>query len=216
MRRPHRPTMTSIVAAGIAAIAVGGVAYGAIPGADGKIRGCYQADPAGSSGVLKNLYVVDESDRCPPGTQELPWNQQGPIGPTGATGPTGADGRAETAHGSYRTDVRFVHENVELNEIQPDSEWAVIECDRDETAIGGGGAIDQPFANKNNYALSASVPMKGERRWGVRVTRVGGYTPARTHAKKLEVDAWAVCARTIVVPNPPQAPATGRIFGPRP
>ena len=133
-----RPSVTSVLAGLALAVALAGVAQGAIPGSDGRIRGCYDADPAGAGGVLKDLYVVDERDGCPAGTRELLWNQTGVAGPAGPAGATGAQGRPEDPHASYRTDVRFVQD-----EGTPDYRkggWVRVDCNPDETAIGGGAA----------------------------------------------------------------------------
>ena len=106
----RRPSVTHIVVVISIVVVAAGVARASIPAANGTIRGCYAADPAGSGGVLKNLYVVDDGARCPDGTTELVWNQTGPIGtpgPQGAAGPAGPAGRAEPLHGTYRTGVQF-------------------------------------------------------------------------------------------------------------
>jgi hypothetical protein len=197
-----------------AVLGVVGVAHAAIPGGDGRIKGCYEADPAGTGGVLKDLYVVDDRDSCPAGTSELTWSQGGPTGATGPTGPSGPQGASEVGHGSYRTDVRFVKGEVDLDYRV--GGWASAECRPDETAIAGGGEISQPLGNKNRYALAASIPAGHEHRWQVRVARTDDLVPYKQFYKPLWVDVWAVCARTVVVANPAQPSATEKKFGPRP
>ncbi len=209
-----RPSVTSVLAGLALAVALAGVAQGAIPGSDGRIRGCYDADPAGAGGVLKDLYVVDERDGCPAGTRELLWNQTGVAGPAGPAGATGAQGRPEDPHASYRTDVRFVQD-----EGTPDYRkggWVRVDCNPDETAIGGGAEVGQPRANLNAYALVASRPVHKERGWAVLVVHLGVFQPYRQAAAPLTVTAWAVCARTLVTANPTLPASTGVAFGPRP
>jgi hypothetical protein len=91
--RITRRTSTRV---GLSLLAVGvivGLAYGAIPGANGVVQGCY--DSGG------NLKVVDALP-CPKGYTPLQWNQrgvkgdtgpQGPIGPMGVPGPEGPQGQ---------------------------------------------------------------------------------------------------------------------------
>jgi hypothetical protein len=60
-----------------AAVAVAGVAYAAIPSANGTISACKD-----SKGALK-VIDVDAGQKCANGQQLLNWNQQGPQGPPG-------------------------------------------------------------------------------------------------------------------------------------
>jgi hypothetical protein len=72
-----------------AALAVGSVAYAAIPSTtDGVISSCY--DAAG------NVRVIDAQagQKCPAGTTALSWNQRGRTGPTGPAGAQGQPGPA--------------------------------------------------------------------------------------------------------------------------
>ena len=67
--------MLKRVAIGIVVLAVlagGSVALGAIPGADGVIKGCYD-----NSG---NLKVIDSAATCNTGSTPISWNQKGPKG----------------------------------------------------------------------------------------------------------------------------------------
>jgi hypothetical protein len=66
------------VAIGIGILVVlggGGVAFGAIPGADGVIKGCYD-----NSGSLK---VIDSAATCNASSTAISWNQKGPKGDAG-------------------------------------------------------------------------------------------------------------------------------------
>jgi hypothetical protein len=89
---------TKLAAAAVAMCVLlgGGVAWAAIPAADGTITACYlnrpdSDDPQGS------LRVVDAPSQCRSNEAALSWNQQGPVGPPGPQGepgPVGAQGLA--------------------------------------------------------------------------------------------------------------------------
>jgi hypothetical protein len=78
------------VAIAALAVALGGVAYAAIPNTGGLITGCY--DSGG------NLKVIDTStvSSCPKGYTSLNWNQTGPQGPAGVNGVSGYEIVTET------------------------------------------------------------------------------------------------------------------------
>lgn len=89
----YRRRIAGFTAVGI--LATVGVAYAAIPGADGTIQGCY----ATSSGILGipskgDLRVVDSSTDCRANEQAISWNQRGPQGDRGPAGPQGDAGPA--------------------------------------------------------------------------------------------------------------------------
>jgi len=80
--------MSTLVAVIMVAIAIGGIAYAAIPGSDGVIRGCYQKN----SGSLR---IVDSASECKKNERAISWNQKGqpgPPGPAGLRGPSGPKG----------------------------------------------------------------------------------------------------------------------------
>jgi len=81
--RPRRPTAAFILSALALTVALGGVAYSAIPDAAGVIHGCYL------NGMSRTLRVIDSTESCNTGETALNWSQQGPAG---ATGPAGAQG----------------------------------------------------------------------------------------------------------------------------
>jgi hypothetical protein len=66
------------------AVAVGGIAYAAIPGSDGTISGCYST----SSGALRVIDTATTTS-CNSGENPINWNQRGRTGPTGPVGPPG-------------------------------------------------------------------------------------------------------------------------------
>jgi hypothetical protein len=80
--RPRRPTAAFVLSALALTVALGGVAYSAIPDPMGVIHGCRNT---------RVLYVIDTGtgETCGPGDTALNWSEQGPAG---ATGPTGAQG----------------------------------------------------------------------------------------------------------------------------
>jgi hypothetical protein len=54
-------------------VALGGVAFAAIPDSNGKIHGCYQTNNG-------NLRVVESPSQCRSSESALSWNQEGPPG----------------------------------------------------------------------------------------------------------------------------------------
>jgi hypothetical protein len=81
-----------LAAAGVvAAFAVAGVAYGAIPAANGVITSCYSQ----ATGTWRPIDVEKSpAEKCKAGEKQLNWNQQGPKGDKGDTGPQGPAGPA--------------------------------------------------------------------------------------------------------------------------
>ena len=81
----RRTLLAAVAGAAVAAIVVGGIAWGVTAAPSSVIKGCYQKN----NGQLR---IVDSLDQC--STSELPisWNQTGPQGATGPRGPQGATG----------------------------------------------------------------------------------------------------------------------------
>jgi hypothetical protein len=85
--RPRRPTAPFVLSALALTVALGGVAYSAIPDPMGVIHGCYMNQSS------RTLRVIDSAESCSPTTETaLNWNEQGPAGPAGAQGPEGPQG----------------------------------------------------------------------------------------------------------------------------
>lgn len=84
--RPRRPTAAFVLSALALTVALGGVAYSAIPDPMGVIHGCYM------NGMSRTLRVIDSTESCMGSETALNWSVQGPPGPAGATGPAGAQG----------------------------------------------------------------------------------------------------------------------------
>jgi hypothetical protein len=83
--RPRRPTAPLVLSALALTVALGGVAYSAIPDPMGVIHGCYM-------NAGRTLRVIDSTESCPTNETALNWNQQGPAGPAGPTGAQGPEG----------------------------------------------------------------------------------------------------------------------------
>ena len=71
----------------------GGIAYAAIPTADGSVSGCY----ATSNGILLGIphskgdvRIVDSAERCRAYERAIAWNQHGVKGDQGLPGPAGS------------------------------------------------------------------------------------------------------------------------------
>jgi hypothetical protein len=80
--------LVSVLVIAVAVLLGGSVALGAIPGAGGKIDGCYTK----VGGIVR---VIDKAKGEACGSKletPLSWNQTGPSGPAGAAGPKGEKG----------------------------------------------------------------------------------------------------------------------------
>ena len=137
-------------------LAAGGIAYAAIPAADGTIHGCYtKSGGAGADGALR---VVDEGAACGAGEQAITWSQtgpkgdpgsagpQGPAGPTGPTGPAGAAGQDGTAGTLSKTpspgsiQLTISAKRVSKKISLPQGKWLMT-----ATADIHGGVYDSPY-----------------------------------------------------------------------
>jgi hypothetical protein len=76
-----------LVALAIAAVAVAGAAFAAIPDGNGVIHACRKVE----GGALR---VVAKASACRSGERALAWNQRGAAGPAGSQGSTGPAGPA--------------------------------------------------------------------------------------------------------------------------
>ena len=75
------------VAGAVLVLAIGGMAWASVPGADGVIRGCYDAR---SGGV--RIIDVAAGQSCRSNETSVNWNQTGRAGPAGPAGPAGLTG----------------------------------------------------------------------------------------------------------------------------
>jgi hypothetical protein len=69
--RMHRPSPATAIALAALFVALGGVAFAAIPDSNGTIHGCFKNENG-------NLRVVDSSAGCRASETSIQWNQQGP------------------------------------------------------------------------------------------------------------------------------------------
>jgi hypothetical protein len=83
--RRYRPSPGTAFGFAALVIALGGVAFAAIPDSNGTIHACFQKN----GGAVR---VVESAAECRSAEQALAWNQRGPQGATGATGPQGIPG----------------------------------------------------------------------------------------------------------------------------
>jgi hypothetical protein len=97
----------------VAALALGSIAWAAIPAANGVVSGCYNK----TSGALR---VTDTQANSPAGCSakeaSLQWNQQGPKGDTGEPGPSHAwagtpvgDAEFITSPANYGTQIGHLY-----------------------------------------------------------------------------------------------------------
>lgn len=86
MRSPRNSRIRRmLIGAGVAAVAIGGVVYAAIPDSNGVIHGCY-SDKDG------DLRVVNSPDECRKKEIAVSWNKTGAKGDKGDTGIPGVPG----------------------------------------------------------------------------------------------------------------------------
>lgn len=69
--RKHRPSPATAIALAALVVALGGVAFAAIPDSNGTIHGCFKNNNG-------DLRVVDSSAGCRSNETSIQWNQQGP------------------------------------------------------------------------------------------------------------------------------------------
>jgi hypothetical protein len=164
----------------VAVLAGGGLAYAAIPSADGTIHGCFDK----ARGTLR---IVDAEaiggGRCSDSEAALSWNQKGPVGPAGPQGPVGAQGPGGPA-GGFKGIRRVVAFGKFTNAT---SKNVTVNCAAGEVATGGGHQLVGKFDGR---VVTRSFP-------------VGGSPPTGWQAKaratvalgNWRVRAWAVCAQ---------------------
>jgi type VI protein secretion system component Hcp len=84
-----RKKLTLTVAGALAALAVGSVAFAAIPDSGGVINACYEQ---GSGKLRVTDTETNKPKACTSDEASLSWNQRGPQGPQGVPGPVGPQG----------------------------------------------------------------------------------------------------------------------------
>jgi hypothetical protein len=73
--RKRRPAPATGIALAALVVALGGVAFAAIPDSSGTIHGCFQK-------ISGSLRVVESASDCKASESPIAWNQQGPPGGT--------------------------------------------------------------------------------------------------------------------------------------
>lgn len=91
MNGQRRARLAAIAVAG-GLLAAGGLAYAAIPGPDGVIRGCYVTNTPILGPAKGTVRVVDTGEACRSNETAIGWSQTGPRGLPGPAGPQGSPG----------------------------------------------------------------------------------------------------------------------------
>ena len=179
----------------VAVLAAAGVAYAAIPSADGVIHGCYL--PSG------NLRVIDAQAgaTCTSSEKSLNFNQTGPQGPKGDPGPTGAPGATGATGATGQQGVQGPKGDAGTNGTNgtngvsgyevvtgPDqniagagtASSASVRCPAGKKAVGGGVSTTSGWAYVNSSYPYSDATSSG---WAVSVgfdsggSSFGGFTP---------------------------------------
>lgn len=92
--RGLRVTPVAVIACVALGVSVGGVAYSAIPGPDGKIYACYvdDADPD-----LSYVYLRDHDQPCQAGEEAISWTQSGGADQSGLDAAAAASSQVTSA-----------------------------------------------------------------------------------------------------------------------
>jgi hypothetical protein len=157
------------VAAGvIIAGLIGGIAWAAIPSANGTIRACYDG-----GGTLK---VIDEGASCAKNWKgPISWNQQGVPGVSG---------------------VHIVREAIPAVEGEGRIQ-GVVECPEGEMAVGGGvtvPAISDQWAVKASQPTGETPTDLTPIGWLGVVSTVDGSVPSAAEAQFRAMSLRVVCA----------------------
>jgi hypothetical protein len=174
--RVRRLSIWKVGAIGVAALAMGGVAYATIP-TNGVISACYTK----AGGALR---VIDSTTgTCSSKETSLAWNVAGARGPQGETGPAGPAGPtgATGAAGAAGISGYEVAETVETRAL-PFDQYVDAHCPDGKVPLGG-GAIAQLYNEAGFVGLGAApiVSLPSSDGWAVRFNQplVGGATKAR-------------------------------------
>jgi hypothetical protein len=127
-----------LILAALLVVVAGGIAYAAIPGADGTISGCYKT----SDGTLR-VIDAEAGQTCKANETPIAWSQTGPPGPPGPPGE------------SVRWTQRF-----DNGTIPPGLSGMDIVCPSGYLAVGGGWNFNSPGVHiqvwKNIQSSSSS------------------------------------------------------------
>jgi collagen triple helix repeat protein len=206
--RRRSPAVLAAVAAAV--VAIGGVAYAAIPGPGGVIKACY--NKPGLLGLGNGeLRVIDSNANCGGTETPISWNQAGqkgdpgPAGPKGDTGPEGPQGEqgppGETGPpgpqgeqgppgpaGSV-TGYEVVQDEAG-DESTPLPSVAFVNCPAGKKVLGGGAFVaDENSGATSDAALTSSRPSSDNAGWAATTARL------RTDVIVFgSITVWAICA----------------------
>jgi hypothetical protein len=162
-------------------LAACGIAYAAIPSADGVIHSCYNAgsNPAGQLRVID----AEAGGKCSKNEKPLNWNATRPKGDTGAPGMSG-----------YEI-VRHQEDSIADTANQVKVFGAGVSCPSGKKAVGGGGSGDvvvNHFAT-DSAQLVDSHPFdhEGTSGWGVLFGKADG--SFLEVGEGISITAYAVC-----------------------
>jgi hypothetical protein len=160
-----------------------GIAFAAIPGRNGTIKGCY----ATRSGALR---VISDRKRCHRGERTLSWNQRGPTGRTGAVGRTGPQGLAGQ-NGATKVVTRSA---ASTTTAMPGGVVGIpVSCAPGERAVGGGVVANA--ASGIRAAVQTSNPIFGAdgipTGWSGAVQKIG---PDADTTSVVNGVTYAICA----------------------
>jgi hypothetical protein len=160
-----------LLCAGLLALgAVGG--YAAIPGADGTITACVNAN-----GDVK-VIDAEAGEVCAKNKKTLTWNQQGPAGPQGSSG-------------LLETHVATTTGPLGSGNVRA----AFVNCEPGELVLGGGAKAFTTYQgnefNPIHVAITQSYPTAGGtvQGWGVYANET-----TTDYAGDWQLRAYAICA----------------------
>jgi len=153
--RMNKRVKLATAGAAVAALAIGGVAYAAIPSSGGVIHGCFKAGP-NPAGALR-VIDVEANASCSNSEKPLSWSQQGPQGlkgDQGAPGPAGPQG----VPGPSGDDVFFVAGGPNATMTLPAGSY-VLEADvsGETTSIGVGGSAIRCTLPRSNGIIEHAI-----------------------------------------------------------
>jgi hypothetical protein len=147
-RRQRR--IAGVVAVVLIVALLGGIAYAAIPDANGVIHGCYKD-------VSGNLRVVDSATSCLPSETAISWNQ------SGQQGPPGLSGYEQKSHQVFLNPNEFAEVSVD--------------CSAGKKVLGGGFDIETPTDVKVFSSEPAVGGNLSDHSWSVLAQNTGTVGP---------------------------------------
>jgi type VI protein secretion system component Hcp len=128
-----RKKLILVAAGALSALAIGSVAFAAIPDGGGVINGCYEK---GSGKLRVTDTQTGKPKACAADEVPLSWNQQGPQGPQGEPGPQGPAGGPPPLHTEVVGQVTLSGVNDGNPMLVRGFSWGAASSDG---GFGGGG-----------------------------------------------------------------------------